>query len=391
MKHPALLSISLALASSLGLGCKSGSEAPVPSGSASAAAPAAAGKGIDAPGNDATVVQLARTALGCKWSSYGLEASCNELRALLDAPAVREGKADATFVSFLEDGSEQVRWLGARALSTRGKDYRTDKALAERAVKAAEEEKSKVVGQELGGVVGNLKHAETGLGERIKAMAKTHPVQTVRMSLLSRMLFANGELLYDFVKDIAQNDADPMVRKAALSAFWTGTPPNKNADTCAMWLAFTDDKVEDVAGEAAYLAAFYPQGGGCKAQWDPLLDRIEKRSKEGAVKSSQTASALYYLYRQAGASEAQKKRALAVARALLDNEANSGMARGKALEFIVEKDPEGRTFIEKFKNSNDIYVKNRARELAARAGGEKAKPEAAGDQVKAKAEPAPKK
>jgi hypothetical protein len=385
VKHAALFSISLALLSGLGLGCKSGSEAPAPAGSASAAAPTTASKGIDAPGNDAAIVQLARTATGCKWGPYGFESTCAELRALLEAPAVREGKADATFVSFLEDPKEQVRWLGARALSTRGKDYRTDKALAERAVKAAEDEKSKAVGQELGGVVGGIKHAETGLGDRIKAMAKAHPVQTVRMSLLSRMLFTNGELLYDFVKDIAQNDGDPMVRKAALSAFWTGTPPNKNADTCAMWLAFTDDKVEDVAGEAAYLTAFYPQGGGCKAEWDPLLDRIEKKAKAGTVKSSQTASALQYLHRQTGASEAQKKRALVVARALLDNEANSGMARGKALEFVAEKDPDGRKFIEKFKNASDTYVKTRAKDLAEKADGNKAKTEPGGDNPRTEA------
>ncbi|UQA58351.1 hypothetical protein [Polyangium aurulentum] len=386
MKHPARFLISLALASGLGLGCGKGGEAPAPAGSASAAAPAAAGKGIDAPGNDPAVVALARKALGCKWGPYGLEATCADLRALLEDPALRDSKADATFMNLLEDPSEQVRWLGARALSTRGTAYRADKALAERAVKAAEDEKSKTVGQELGGVVGNIKHAETGLGERIKAMAKTHPLQAVRMSLLSRMLFTNGELLYDFVKDIAQNDADPMVRKAALSAFWTGTPPNKAADTCAMWLSFIDDKVEDVAGEAAYLTAFYPQGGGCKEQWDPLLDKIEKRAKEGTIKSSQMASALLFLHRQPGASEAQKKRSLVAARALLEKKENSGMARGKALEFIVEKDLDGRKFIEKFREDPDFFVKSRAKDLAAKTGGDKAKAEPADD--KPKAEPA---
>jgi hypothetical protein len=373
VKHPAHFLISLALVSGLSLGCGKGGEAPAPAGSASAAAPAAAGKGIEAPGNDAALVELARKALGCKWGPYGLDTTCADLRALLDAPALRDSKADATFVNLLEDPNEQVRWIGARALSTRGTAYRTDKALAERAVKATEDEKSKTVGQELGGVVGGIKHAETGLGERIKAMAKTHPLQATRMSLMSRMLFANGEMLYDFVKDIAQNDEDPMVRKAALSAFWTGTPPNKNADTCALWLSFSDDKVEDVAGEAAYLTAFYPQGGGCKAQWDPLLDRIEKRAKEGSIKSSQMANALLYLHRQAGASDAQKKRALGAARALLETKENSGMARGKALEFIVEKDPDGRKFIEQFKDDADFYVKTRAKELAAKADGDKAK------------------
>lgn len=290
------------------------------------------------------------------------------MKALTESELVRDGKADATLVNFLEDPNEHVRWLGSRILSQRGKAFRTDKALAERIVVVAEGEKSKTVAQELGGVVGGIKHADTGLGDRIKKMAKEHAVQQMRTSLLARMLFSNGETLYDFVKDIATNDKDTIVRKAAMSAFWTGTPPSRAADSCKMWLAFVDDPADDVSGEAAYLTAFYPQGGGCKAEWDPLLDKIEKRAKEGTVKSTQMSSALFYLHRHAGSSDAQKKRALVVARAIVENKANVGMARGRALELVAEKDPDAKKLLEKLQQEDtDVFVKRRAKDLVDKA------------------------
>ncbi|MDI3292071.1 hypothetical protein [Polyangium sp. 15x6] len=376
----------IALLAGLGLGCSKGSSGPDPAGSAAAPAEAKpSAKGIEAAGNDAAVVELAKKALGCKWGSYGFDSMCPEMKTLIESELIRDGKADATFVSFLEDPNEQVRWLGSRVLSQRGRVFRNDKALATRIVVVAEGETSKTVAQELGGVVGGIKHADTGLGERIQVMAKGHAVQQMRTSLLARMLFSNGETLYEFVKDIATNDKDAVVRKAAMSAFWTGTPPSRAADSCKMWLGFVDDAADDVSGEAAYLTAFYPQGGGCKAEWDPLLDKIEKRAKDGTIKSTQMASALFYLHRQTGASDAQKKRALAVARMIVENGKNSGMARGRALELVAEKDPDGKKLLQSMQEDPDVFVKRRAKDLADKASkpaDDKAKA-AEGDKAKA--------
>jgi len=394
----AIASLALAALAGVSLGCNKDAS----NGAAGAAASAtpestANAKGLGAAGNDAGVVDLAKKVLGCKWGNYGFDSSCPEMKAFMESQLVRDGKADATFVNFLDDPDEHVRWLGSRGLSQRGKTYKTDKALAERIVTVAEGEAQKTVAQELGGVVGGIKHADTGLGERIKAMAKSHAIQQMRTSMLSRMLFTNGETLYDFVKDIATNDKDAVVRKAAMSAFWTGTPPSKAADSCAMWLGFVDDSIDEVAGEASYLCAFYPQGGGCKTEWDPLLDKIEKRAKEGTIKSTQMASALFYLHRQAGASDAQKKRTLAVARQLVENKSNSGMARGRALELLAEKDPDAAKLLTKLKDDSDVFVQRRAKDLEAKAqkaaeekgkAGDKGK---ADEKAKGPPNPAPKK
>jgi hypothetical protein len=358
--------VGVATVAAFGSGCDKGSSGPAPVNSAVTPEAKPDAKGIDAASNDPVLVDLAKKALGCKWAAYGFDAKCPELKATLESEAMRDGKGDATLVNFLDDPNEQVRWLGARALSQRGKAFRTDKQLAQRIVTVAEGEKAKAVAQELGGVVGGIKHAETGLGDRIKAMATGHSIQQMRTSLLARMLFSNGESLYDFVKDIATNDKDTVVRKAAISAFWTGTPPTKAADTCKMWLGFMDDPADDVAGEAAYLCAFYPQNGGCKGEWDAVMDRVEKRAKAGTIKSTQMASAMTYMHRQAGASDAQKKRALTVAKLIAENTANHGMARGRALEFVAEKDPDAKKFLEKLKDDADPFVKARAKDLAER-------------------------
>lgn len=357
--------VGAATVASLAMSCDRGSSGPAPAPSAAAETKPDV-KGIDAATSDPILVDLAKKALGCKWAAYGFDSKCPELKAAIENDAMRDGKGDGTLVNFLEDANEQVRWIGARSLVQRGKQFRTDKLLAARIVTVAEAEKSKAVAQELGAVTGSIKHAETGLGERIKVIAKTHEVPQMRTSLLARMLFSNGEMLYDFVKDIAMNDKDLTIRKAAISAFWTGTPPNKIPDTCKMWLGFMDDPADDVAGESAYLCAFYPQNGGCKAEWDGLLDRIEKRSKEGTVKSTQMASALSYLYKQNEASEAQKKRTLAIARTLAANTANNSMARSRAVELVAERDPDAKKFLEKLKDDADPIVKARAKELAER-------------------------
>ncbi len=363
----ALVMVATATFASFGTGCDKGSSGPAPVSSAPTTPEAKPdAKGLEAASNDPTLVDLTKKALGCKWAAFGFDSKCPELRTALESEAMKDGKGDATLVNLLEDANEQVRWLGARALSQRGRTFRTDKPLAMRIVTAAEAEKVKAVAQELGGVVGGIKHAETGLGDRIKTIATGHAIQQMRTSLLARMLFSNGETLYDFVKDIATNDKDTTVRKAAMSAFWTGTPPTRAADTCKMWLGFMDDPADDVAGEAAYLTAFYPQNGGCKAEWDAVMDKVEKQAKAGTIKSTQMASAMAYLHRQVGTSEAQKKRAVVVARMIAENAKNNGMARGRALELVVEKDPDAKKLLEKLKDDNDTFVKTRAKDLAER-------------------------
>lgn len=336
----------------------------------SAAAPASAApekkevKGLAAPGNDQAVVELAKKALDCGWGRSGLDTKCDGYKAWKDSKLFEDGKADATLVSMLEDADEKVRWLAARTLDRDGETYRTDKDLAKRVIEVAKAERDLTVISQLGAVVGRIDLQKTGLGDEVKKMLTDHPVSQMRRRMLSTVLFKNRDLpgLFEFVQDIARKDKDEEVRKAASSAFWTGTPHDRYADSCKLWFELAQDPNDRLAGDAAYLCAFYNMGGGCKDQWAPLLDIIEKKVKEGAIKDTGWASALRYLHGQDKAPEEIKKRTIAIAKALVENTKIEGMARGQALRFVAKAAPDGKAFAARFLEDKEFFVKNAAKD-----------------------------
>lgn len=337
------------------------------SGSGETGGAATAARGIDAAGNDPAVVALAKKVLGCKWTDSGFDYECADRKAWSESELLKEGKADATLVSMVEDSNEQVRWLAAQALNEKGAKYQKDKALSERVLAAAETEKAKSVARNLGSAAGRIKLPEVGLTERAKALGKSPTMKETRLGFIGSVQYSNNEAFYAYTTDLARTEKDPEVRDAAMSSFWTGTPSSKNAEVCQLWLDLSHDANEELAGHAAYFTAFYPHNTGCKAQWDTMLGDIEKRAKAGTAKSSYWGSALYYLYAQNGASAAQKKRAVAVAKAIVDNKANSGNARARALELVAEKDPGAKAYLNKLTNDPDSYVKSRAADLLKKA------------------------
>jgi hypothetical protein len=338
------------------------------SGSGDTGGAPVAAKGIDAAGNDPAVVALAKKAAGCKWTDYGFDYDCADKKAWEQSELLKEGKADATLVSMLEDSNEGVRWLAVNGLSNNGSKYQTDKALAERVMAVAEGEKAKSVARSVGSVAGRIKMKGVGLVDRGKALFKSPTPKDTRLGFIGSAQFANSDDFYELTKELAKSDPDTEIRDAAMSAYWTGTPSAKNAEVCALWLELShDEKNEEFAAHAAYFAAFYPHNSGCKAEWDTMLGDIEKRAKAGTAKSSYWGSALYYLHGQSAASAAQKKRAIAIAKTMAGNKSNSANARVRALELVGEKDPGGKAFVNKFVNDPDSYVKSRAAELVKKA------------------------
>lgn len=326
------------------------------------------GKGIDAPGNDPAVVALAKAALTCKWSdSSGFPYDCAQKKALESSELIKGGKADPTLVAMLEDASEQVRWLAASGLTSNGDKFKTDKALAERVINAALAEKSKVVGRNIGNAAGKVKLTDVGLVDKAKPLGKVPTLKEIRLGFIDSVQFNNRDAFYAYTVDLAKNDADKEIRDAAMSAFWTGTPNGKNAEVCAFWYDLSHDANEELAAHADYFVSFFPFDGGCKAQWDGMLGDIEKRAKAGTAKSSYWGSALYYMHEQKAATPAQKKRAIAIAKALVENTANGGNSRGRALDLVGEKDPGAKAFLTKFTNDADFFVKSRANDLLKKA------------------------
>jgi len=151
---------------------------------------------------------------------------------------------------------------------------------------------------------------------------------------------------------------------AALTSFWAGTAPERHGASCALWLArVTDDPDDDTAGLAAHYCSLYSQDGGCQAQWDALLSAVERKAKEGKIRSAQHAAALGNVHKQQAATAAQKQRALEVAKAIVQNQANSEPARALALDFVGEKDSGAEAFAKKFKDDASEAVRGSAKRI----------------------------
>lgn len=338
-----------------------------PSGTAAAGpAPAGTGKGLAASGNDPALLALAKKVLECGWTQEnGVEYDCAAREAWEGSEILEKGAPDATLVNFLEDSRWEVRWLGATSLSHASVGYREDKSLAERVLAAAETEKVDSVLRHLARAVGAIRLGKVGLAERAKAFGRSPTAKAVRVAFLSQVQFANSELFYPYTVDLAKTDPDNEIRDAAMSSFWTGTPSDKTAEVCQLWLDLSHDKNEDLAAHAGYFASYFPFDEGCKAQWDTLLGDVEKRAKAGTAKSTYWATALSNLYDQKAASPAQKKKAIATAKSMAENKANDGSARSRALDVVAEKDAGGKAFVKKFAKDSDPMVKAHAETLLA--------------------------
>lgn len=330
------------------------------SAEAAAAKESKGGKGLGAADNDKGVVDLAKKAIKCDWTQSGLKWDCPDLKAFKEHKPIQEGNVDATLVNLLEDKDEKVRWLAANVL-TSGKSYAEDATLAKRVIAAAQAEANAAVASELGSAACRIKGDKVGQTDALKKLITDHKLPAMRRAVVSGFMFSNSTPdNFRFVSDIARKDKEIEVRRAAASSFWVGTPSGLHGDACKLWLELAADADKDLAGNSAYHCAFFPYDGGCKTQWDPLLGLVEKKAQEGTVQSSMMASALSYLHDQKESSDAQKKKCLAVAKAIVENDKNDAGARGNALEFVGKKDPGGKAFAKKFVSDKEFFVKSAA-------------------------------
>ncbi|HZO16657.1 MAG TPA: PT domain-containing protein, partial [Polyangiaceae bacterium] len=117
------------------------------------------------------------------------------------------------------------------------------------------------------------------------------------------------------------------------------------------------------------LSIFRPfRDNGCVNQFDAMLTKIEGFAKAGTVKNFQLASSLHNVHRHSGATEDHKKKALAVAKTLVENKSNEGFPRARALAFIGEVDPGAKAYAQRFKNDDDFSVKRQAEDIIAGKG-----------------------
>ncbi|MEO7331405.1 MAG: hypothetical protein ABI193_22710 [Minicystis sp.] len=340
-------------------GCKK------PADDGSPTPPAGAGAGLEDTSNDKAVVALAKDAIKCGWQDgSGVKTPCPALDAWNKSEIIKGGKVDATLLNFLGDAQKEARWIGAYGLYNAAQAYRTDAAMAKRLLAAGRAEKDATVARKLGDAIGKINVSKTGTTDELKKLLAESSQSTLRQGIVDGVLFNNRSEggFYDLLATMARTEKDKAVRKTAASAFWVGGS-ERHDDTCKLWLELSDDPDDDLSGNSAYHTSWWSSGGGCTGQWDALLGVIEKRAKAGKVKSSFMTSALGWLQKQGKATDAQKKRAMAVAKTIVETASNDRMARGDALRVIGENDPDAKKFASRFESDPEFFVKSAAQRI----------------------------
>jgi hypothetical protein len=314
------------------------------------------------------VESLARSALACKTLGTTFDATCPAMKAWTDAREGFEGgKADAALVALLADGDEKVRYLAAFKLNQHGAAYRTDRALAQATIRAVAHEKSSFAGFEVGSALGRIRVSETGTLPALASIVKDKDCPTLRLGVLGNLLNANPDVaaVFDLVKSTVK-DPDRTVGLGALRAFWTGGAKNPAA-TCDVYAENVDNADGAIAAEASNALSWY---GKCQAQYDALLDSLDRRVTTGAsaLGAAQYMTAARHVCADGAASAKQKQRAAQIGRAVASKTEVKTWVRGSALDTVwaCEPNASARSFVSGFKADPEKPLADKARDLLAK-------------------------
>jgi len=356
-----------------------------PSAQAAPASSAAVGAGNEDPMITAPVKAVIETCSATWRPGWGFEAACPAFQAF-SALKVPRGAQDATLVHLLDDPSEKVRSLGARGLATWGVTFATDKALAERVIAAAGKETSEAFAGILGNVAGHIDVSVTGLGEPIKGLVlREGALQELQAGVIAGFLPANvaSPIAFDLTREMALSGPNTRVRNAAVTAL-SAVYEKRGEEVCEIWTQALKAPEELPAANAASrlttgaswvgysqngwstTSSYFVRENRCAKLQNATLAAIEERAKTTKLVEEGWVTALAGLFREdlPTAPAAEKKRALSVARALVEKKDHSPTLRGSALRFVAKKDPDGKAFAAKFEKDPDTYLKTVAAEIA---------------------------
>jgi len=302
---------------------------------------------------------LVAKVLTCKWKdARGFLPRCRQLKRFYRSDTLRNEKL---LTALLDHKSERTRWVGATGLR-RGREYRSDVAMATRMVAAMETEANPAVAIALADAISRIKLKETKLVERVKKMISDHPSAPARKRLLKHTLFYNKTLLYEFVVELARKEKNLSVRTAAIASLFTGTPKDRYEDTCKLWRELLADPAPKVGAlGGAYLTRF--GRSLCQPHYDAVLAIIAKRAAAGTVKAEQLTDSLRNVYLQASATKQQKQKTLTIALTMLNNKKNYGPSRARALELLSQRHPRGKQLVKAHLKDKDGFVMRRAERL----------------------------
>lgn len=330
------------------------------------AAPAKPAIGINLPGNDPKIVELARKALECKWTDQTFDPfdrECPAYKAWVEEKALfADKKGEPTLVAFIEDPDDKVRWLGEKHLAEDLGEL-TDKALVTRVLAVAEKSKLQRDWEPLGTIVGNSKIADPELFPRVKAIVlapETHP--NMRLPIIKWLVSVNpeSEEVFNLTRDLTKNTTFERAAGTALEAFiYLKDKPAK----CDVFLDNLENPPEDKVDHAAdALSVMSNAKTQCESHYDKMLTAFEARVKAKKANSAVFGQGVRMICPGKGgkATPAQVKKVVAIAKKLAEDKSLAGDTRQLAIEAVSDCDPKGaKTYLAKFKKDKDADVKSR--------------------------------
>jgi hypothetical protein len=307
----------------------------------------------------------------------------------------------------LEDPDPKARYLGVTGLNRWGGEYRRDKALAERVVSALEKETAKPFDAEFAYVVGHIDPKESGLGDRVKALAlkdtTTNDIKAVLTTWWAGDTSRDNTFAYDLVKTYSTSSV-PRLKRAAIEGMATFFD-NHTDEACKLW---ADNIANPDAGTAQQSigmltggwtgawtgdedGSWYVTGGGggpslyndkrCP-QVDQAIDIVMSKAKAGTIDETKYLYSMGFIVSDVKhATPAQRKKAADALKATVENKGIGHYYRGFALRQLCEKDPSQKGYAAKLSGDKDLKDDAKsaleAADKAKKDADEKAKKEAA--------------
>jgi hypothetical protein len=275
-----------------------------------------------------------------------------------------DGQADEKLVKMLEHEELKVRAMAARKLLTFGRRFRTDRALAQRVLNAAKQERVPAIAADLGGVVARIRASETQSFDRVRELALNHPLGEMRRAIVSGVAFFNLDMAaaFELVRDLGESSEKEM-RETVVVALWEGGMSRPD-ETCKLWRSHLHDPLSDAA--AALSAKQLALWGRCQVHYDGLLDSLEARARQGSAGDDRFAQALGHVCADRLASAHQRTRALSVAGELASRASVLPAVRAAALHSASACNArDGRALAVKLVDDASGQVRETARQLVA--------------------------
>lgn len=335
----------------------------------------ASNKGLGDPKNKPEAVAAVRKVLdacAAKWDAKdGFDGCSDPMRDFRDE---KLEDADATFLSLLDDDDPKVRWMGVTGLSSKGYEYRRDKALAARLLDHLEKEKApSILDAELAYLASET-YESSGTWDRLRALGLSPSASLDTKAVLAGW-WRGGDRAWPIVAALAASPDKKQVHAAA-QGFALHFEKHAN-EACAFWLAHFDDDDKDVrrasvghltggwSGNTTHDSegTWYVTGGGggpskggdaacSQKDIDAALAIIERRAAANTIDDSNYVYGLEAIAVHKKATAREKKSAVSLLRKIV--ETKGAAQRSFALRKLVDVDPKEKSYAAKFAKDPDL-------------------------------------